>query len=71
VGEPGHVHCGDRRSFPVAAPQRIAADFEAAPKGSEFGKDGVANCAGLASLTGEGWQRVRGSTLATSVATAA
>jgi hypothetical protein len=43
-----------------SAPERIAADFEPAAEGSEFRKDGVASCAGLAGLTGERRQRADG-----------
>src|SRR6516165_1488475 len=38
-----HVHRRERRPLPIAAAERIAADFEPAAEGSQFGKDGVAD----------------------------
>ena len=59
VGEAGHVKGGDRRSLPVSALQRVAADLEPPAERRQFGKGGVTGGAGLPGLTGVGRQRLR------------
>jgi hypothetical protein len=57
VGETCHVKGGDRRSLPVPALERIAADLEPAAERRQFRKGGVARGARPAGLPGVGRQR--------------
>ena len=61
VGEAWHVHRGDRRSSPVAAARRVAADLKSPAVRGEFGKGGMTSRARLSCLAGVAGQSFSGS----------